>query len=56
MSEEAEKALRDFNAASSNVRKSLGGKQGDAAEKLYGQTYAVLVRLGIKPKLRGKYT
>lgn len=50
-----ERAERDFAAAAANVRKGMGGKQGDASEKIYGQTYAVLVRLGLKPLLKAKY-
>lgn len=53
--ETIERAEREFATASANVRKGMGGKQGDASEKIYGQTYAALVRLGVKPLLKGKY-
>ena len=46
---------RDFNAASSAVKKSIGGKPGESAEKLYGQTYNQLVRAGLRVPLKRKY-
>lgn len=46
--EEQERALRDFEAASNNLRKAAGGKVGETAEKLYGQTYARCYALGLK--------
>ena len=49
MSEEHEKLLRNLEAASSVVRKSLGGKPGESAEKAYGQAYRECVKAGIKP-------
>lgn len=55
MEENGEKLLSNFNAASTNIRRSLGGKGGEAAEKVYGQTYQALVRIGLKPQLRKKY-
>lgn len=55
MSEDNEKMLRNLDAASSAIRKSLGGKQGEGAEKVYGQAYRDCVRAGIKPPLRKKY-
>jgi hypothetical protein len=55
MSEENEKLLRSLELASSNIRKSLGGKTGEGAEKVYGQAYRACVRAGIKSPLRKKY-
>lgn len=55
MNEEHEKLLRNLEAASSAVRKSLGGKPGESAEKVYGQAYRECVKAGIKPPLRRKY-
>lgn len=46
----------DFANASSNLRKIVGGKGGSGVEKTYGEAYAALVRAGLKPKLRKKYT
>lgn len=53
--EELDALQRDFNNASSTIKKSIGGKQGEGAEKLYGQTYQQLVKVGAKPPLRRKY-
>jgi hypothetical protein len=55
MSENNEKVLRDLEAAASSIRKSIGGKPGESAEKLYGQAYSECVKAGIKPRLRKKY-
>lgn len=55
MSEDNDRLLSDFNAASNNIKKSIGGKSGEGAEKLYGQTYQTLVKNGLKPPLRRKY-
>lgn len=46
--EEQEKALRDLDTASNNLRKAAGGKVGETAEKLYGQAYARCYALGLK--------
>lgn len=46
---------RNFASASANVRKGMGGKGGDAAEKVYGQAYFALVQAGLRPQLREKY-
>jgi hypothetical protein len=55
MSEEDQKLLRNLESASSAIRKSLGGKTGEGAEKIYGQAYRECVKAGIKPPLRKKY-
>lgn len=55
MLEDKDRLLSDFNAASSNIKKSVGGKTGEGAEKRYGQTYQALVKIGAKPPLRRKY-
>lgn len=47
--------LRDLNAASNEIRKSLGGKAGEGVEKKYGVAYQQCVKAGIKPPLRKKY-
>lgn len=46
---------REFNSASSAIKKSIGGKPGESAEKLYGQTYNQLVRAGLRVPLKRKY-
>ena len=48
LTDEQEKALRDFEAASNNLKKAAGGKVGETAEKLYGQAYARCYALGLK--------
>lgn len=47
--------LRDLNIASNDLKKSMGGKAGEGAEKRYGVAYQACVRAGIKPPLRRKY-
>ena len=48
LTEEQERALRDFEAASNNLRKASGGKVGESAEKAYGQAYTRCYQLGLK--------
>jgi hypothetical protein len=56
MTEDQERALRDFEAASKRVKACLGMKQGgDAAEKNYSQAYQAGVRLGIFQPIKRKY-
>ena len=55
MSDDIEKLKSNLNAASSNLRKVVGGKAGDGVEKTYGQAYQALVRVGVKPQLKKKY-
>ena len=55
MSENAERLVSAFNAASTTIKKQMGGKGGDGAEKVYGQAYQALVKEGIKPQIRKKY-
>jgi hypothetical protein len=43
-----EKALRDFETASNNLKRAAGGKVGETAEKLYGQAYKRCYQLGLK--------
>jgi hypothetical protein len=46
--EEDEKALRELEMASANLRKAAGGKAGESAEKAYGQAYTKCYRMGLK--------
>ena len=55
MSEDNDRLIANFNSASSAVKKSMGGKAGEAAEKVYAIAYQQLVKAGIKPQLRKKY-
>lgn len=55
MSEDVDRLMSSFNAASTAIKKQMGGKTGDGAEKVYGQAYQALVKAGAKPQLRKKY-
>lgn len=46
--EEDHKAIREFEMASTNLRKAAGGKVGEQSEKRYGQAYALCYKLGLK--------
>jgi hypothetical protein len=46
--EDDERALRNLEVASANLKKAAGGKAGESAEKLYGQAYTACYRLGLK--------
>ena len=48
LTDEQEKALRDLSSASDALRKTAGGKAGDAAEKKYGEAYQRCYVLGLK--------
>lgn len=50
-----EDLLRDLEIASKDVKKSMGGKTGESAEKRYGQAYYACVRAGLKPPMKSKY-
>lgn len=53
--DEADRLERAMALASSNVKKSIGGKPGESNEKIYAISYQALVRAGLKPQLRKKY-
>lgn len=53
--DEANRLEKSFAAASSNLKKSLGGKPGDSSEKVYSIEYQALVKAGLRPQLRKKY-
>lgn len=55
MSEDVERLLSNLNSASTNIKKQMGGKTGESAEKSYGQAYQQLVKVGAKPQIRKKY-
>lgn len=46
--DEDHKAIRDFEMASTNLRRAVGGKPGEQAEKKYGEAYANCFKLGLK--------
>ena len=52
---DGEKLLSNLSAASSSLRRVVGGKAGEGVEKSYGQAYQALVKVGLKPQLRKKY-
>ena len=53
--EDNDRLVSDFNAASSNIRKIVGGAAAVGAEKKYGQAYQSLVKAGLRPQIRKKY-
>lgn len=55
MSDDNEKLISNFSAASNSLKKIAGGKAGEGIEKVYGQAYQQLVKNGLKPQLRKKY-
>lgn len=55
MSDDIDRLTSTFNAASTAIKKQTGGKVGDSAEKVYGQAYQALVKVGAKPQIRKKY-
>lgn len=55
MSEDKDRLESSLNSASTAVRKQMGGKTGESAEKVYGQAYQALVKAGFRPQLRKKY-
>lgn len=46
--EEDERALRDLDAAMNNIKKSVGGKQGESLEARYAEIYNKCYRMGLK--------
>lgn len=54
--EELANAESEFRTATANIMKCLPMIKGGAKhEDRYGTAYQRLVRLGVKPQLRGKY-
>lgn len=56
--EEDERALRDLETASNNLKRVGGGKVGESAEKAYHQAYKRCYQLGLKqyPPIVGRAT
>lgn len=50
-----ESLLRDLNAASNDIKKSVGGRAGEGIEKRYGIAYQQCVKAGLKPQIKKKY-
>lgn len=50
-----ESLLRDLNAASNDIKKSIGGRAGEGIEKKYGIAYQQCVKAGLKPQIKKKY-
>lgn len=48
LTEDQERALRDLETASNNLKRATGGKAGESAEKAYGQAYRRCYQLGLK--------
>ena len=45
---EQERALRELDMASTNLKRAVGGKAGETLEKKYGEAYAKCYKLGLK--------
>lgn len=45
---EQERALRELDTASTNLKRAVGGKAGETLEKKYGEAYAKCYKLGLK--------
>lgn len=45
--EEDERALRDLTKAMDDIKRSVGGKQGEALEKKYAEAYNRCYRMGL---------
>ncbi len=48
LTDEQISALRDLDIAMTTLRRALGGKVGESAEKAYGQAYQRCYSLGLK--------
>ena len=55
MVDNAEDLWRAYNAAANDLKKGMGGKVGEAAEKKFGAAYLNLVKAGLAPRLKKKY-
>jgi hypothetical protein len=53
--DEADRLERALALASSNVKKSIGGKPGESNEKVYAIAYQAMVRAGLRPQLKKRY-
>jgi hypothetical protein len=48
LTEEEQRALRDLEKAMTDIKRSVGGKQGEALEKKYAEEYNKCYRMGLK--------
>jgi hypothetical protein len=48
LTDEQVNALRDLDIAMTSLRRAVGGKVGESAEKAYGQAYQRCYSLGLK--------
>lgn len=55
MSKENDRLESNFSSATTNLKRSVGGKAGEGVEKVYGQAYQALVKAGLRQQLRKKY-
>ena len=55
MVDNADDLWRAYNSAAADLKKGMGGKVGDSAEKKFGLAYLSLVKAGLAPKLKKKY-
>lgn len=48
LTDEEQRALRDLEKAMNDIKRSVGGKQGEALEKKYAEEYNKCYRMGLK--------
>jgi hypothetical protein len=48
LTDEQERALRDLEKVTNDIKRGVGGKQGEALEKKYAEAYTECYRLGLK--------
>jgi hypothetical protein len=53
--DEIRAAEQELAAALKRIKEAKAGKMNFGYEATYGQAYQRLVRLGVRPQLRGKY-
>lgn len=53
--DEVRRAVQELDAALGKIKNAQSGKQNFGLEAQYGQAYQRLVRLGVRPQLKGKY-
>jgi hypothetical protein len=55
MTDEQDRALREYNGLRDRLSKSAAGKQSQGLENMYGQAYQRLVALGLRSQIGLKY-
>jgi hypothetical protein len=55
MNDDVNRAVQDMEAALVKLRNAKAGKMTAGLEAVYGNAYQKLVRLGVRPQIKGKY-